>query len=440
MKVFIITYGTRGDVQPCLALAEALMRAGHEAVVAGPASSDALATGHGIDFAALDDGLTRLWENPHMRRERNRRRGLPGVRALREAVRPAAIPSVRPILEQAWKAARGADVVLHNGALLASASRYIADGLAVPFVLSQMYPLFTPTRAFPTALYRFPGSDRYPGALNRATYRAMLFMLDGLVRSEVEKWREETFGARGGISRTGLLRRGDGTAVPVLNAVSPHVLPPPPDWPDTVHTTGYWLLPTARDWTPPRDLSDFLAAGEPPVYVGFGSMISADPGSTGDLVMAAVRRCGVRAVLATGRGGLEASDVPPEIFLLDHAPHDWLFPRMRAVVHHGGPGTAATAIAAGRPQVLCPFMADQPFWADRFNRLGLAAAPQPHATLSVEGLADAVRSAIEDEGMAQRAELMGRMIRAEDGAAEAVRVLEKIHEKTTPEDYVYASH
>jgi sterol 3beta-glucosyltransferase len=427
MKVFILVYGTRGDVQPCVALACALNQAGHDAVLAGPASFESWVTDYSVKYAPLDNGLTRLWDNPQMREAKSGVRGLPAIRAFTEAVHRPGIPEMPRILDDAWAAAQGADVVVHSAPLLAIASHHIAEKLGVPLVLSQMYPLFAPTGEFPIALYRFPAEDRFPASLTRATYRAFLFMLRGTTGRDVDAWRERTLGLPR--RRRNLLRRPDGGPVPVVNAVSAHVLPPPPDWPEWVHTTGYWFLQAPPDWAPPQRLVDFLADGEPPIYVGFGSMAGRDSQHMGRTIIDAVHRAKVRAVLATGSGGLAADEVPPDVFMVDQVPHDWLFPRVTAVVHHGGPGTAAVAIAAGRPQIICPFMADQPFWGNHLHRIGLACPPMRSSALTATALADAIRTATSDSSMATRAQTLASRLRAENGTAAAVSVLEGISRK-----------
>ncbi|OWY59323.1 UDP-glucose--sterol glucosyltransferase, partial [cyanobacterium TDX16] len=159
--------------------------------------------------------------------------------------------------------------------------------------------------------------------------------------------------------RTDDLIRADGSPVPVLYSYSPSVVPPPADYPASVAVTGYWFLDDAQDWQPPADLLAFLDAGAPPVYVGFGSMAGTDAAAKTRLVIAALQQSGQRGVLASGWGGLQASDLPESVFLLEQAPHDWLFPRMATVVHHGGAGTTAAGLRAGKPSVICPFIADQ---------------------------------------------------------------------------------
>src|SRR5260370_16841362 len=155
-------------------------------------------------------------------------------------------------------------------------------------------------------------------------------------------------------------------------------------------------------------------------------MVSGDPKRTGRRVADAVRRAGARAILATGWGGLDARDLPPGVLGIDAAPHDWLFTRVAAAVPRGGPGTAAAAIAAGRPQIICPFMADQPFWGDRMHRLGIAPAPTPQSDLTSRGLAEAIQNVARDALMSERAEILARLLRAQDGPPPPVPPLEKI--------------
>ncbi len=212
----------------------------------------------------------------------------------------------------------------------------------------------------------------------------------------------------------------------MLQAFTRHLLPPDPGYPPWVHTTGAWFLPAPPGWSPPPELSAFLRAGEPPVYVGFGSMVGTDPRGVGAAVVEATRRVGVRAVMVSGWGGVRVDDLPDHVLAVDGAPHDWLFPRTAAIVHHGGSGTTAAALAAGRPQVVCPFVGDQQFWAARAHAVGVAPAPQPQHRLTASGLADAVRSAVHDPGTAARAERLGRLVRDEGGVSAAVRTLESV--------------
>ena len=153
--------------------------------------------------------------------------------------------------------------------------------------------------------------------------------------------------------------------------------------------------------------------------IGFGSMASEDPAAMSALVLEAVKRAGVRAVLLSGWGGL--SEVArDDVFATSEAPHDWLFPRMAAVVHHGGAGTTGAALRAGVPAIVVPFTMDQPFWGSRVHALGVGPKPIPRKQLSVDSLSQALRATVADQSMKTRAAALGEKLRAEDGVANAV--------------------
>jgi UDP:flavonoid glycosyltransferase YjiC (YdhE family) len=209
----------------------------------------------------------------------------------------------------------------------------------------------------------------------------------------------------------------------VLYGFSHAVIPPAADWGANVHVTGYWFLDRSESWTPPPALADFLAAGPPPVYLGFGSMSTQKPRETADLVLAALSKAGQRGIILSGWGGMTASDLPGTVFPLASAPFTWLFPRMAAVAHHGGAGTTAQGLRAGVPSIVIPFFGDQPFWGARVRALGAGPAPIPRKKLTVERLAEAIEQAVSDQGMRAKAAAIGAKIRAEDGVACAAQIV-----------------
>jgi UDP:flavonoid glycosyltransferase YjiC (YdhE family) len=211
---------------------------------------------------------------------------------------------------------------------------------------------------------------------------------------------------------------------PVLYGFSPLVIPPPPDWGGNVHVTGYWFLEPAVSWTPPADLTTFLDGGPPPIYVGFGSMSSRRPEETTRLVLSALAQTGQRAVLLSGWGGLTKADLPDSVLMIHSVPHDWLFRRVAAVVHHGGAGTTAAGLRAGAPSVIIPFFGDQPFWGQRVVALGVGPEPIPRQQLTAESLAAAIEEAVTNVAMRRRAADLGEQIRAEDGVARAVEAIQ----------------
>lgn len=422
MKALIITHGTRGDVQPFVALGYALRRAGHDVLLAAPAEMAPLVERYDVPFAPLNDGTKALMDDPEIsaaieNNYRGLRGKLAGVRAMRLS---------RPLMEKVYvdatdAAGTGVDVVVHHSGL---PMHYLAEKLGVPAVPVCLQPGWVPTDSFPAP--QMPAG--LPPRFNRLSYAVTTPALRMLARLG-DRWRSQTLGLPHRRHQHDVTRRPDGEHTLVLQAFSPHVLPSPLVFPDWVRTTGFWFVPETPDWTPPHELEAFLAAGEPPVYIGFGSMSGTEPARVGRVVTEAVRRAGVRAVLVTGWGGIDAvglaGEIGDQILVLDEALHDWLFPRTAAVVHHGGTGTTSSALVAAHPQVVCPFLGDQLFWARRMEQIGVAPAGQSQRRLSPEGLAQALGRAVTDGAMAARAAELGATIRAEDGVAAAVDALER---------------
>ena len=189
------------------------------------------------------------------------------------------------------------------------------------------------------------------------------------------------------------MRLPNGRPIPALHGFSRHIIPPPEDWDETATVTGYWFLNQAEHWNPPGSLTEFLSRGEPPMYFGFGSIFGRDPKHATQLILEAVRRTGVRAILAQGWGGIEptASVQSESVLSIEAAPHNWLFPQVSAVVHHGGCGTTAAGLLAGKPSIICPFFGDQPFWGRQVERIGVWPSPIPQKRFTVERLCHAIK-------------------------------------------------
>ncbi|GAB7044665.1 glycosyltransferase [Catenuloplanes niger] len=422
MKVLILTLGTRGDVQPFIALAHELRQRGHEAIVAAPQRFAGLAAAHGVPFSALDDGPLRVLDDGSGV-EDVARGGFRGKVALMRRM-PAMFGRV---LDDCWQVAdtgagAGADVVVHNGQVIAG--QHVAEKLGVPAVLGLPLPMYVPTREFP-----WPGqdvSDRLPGWLNRITYagmRAPALMFG----HTVDRWRD-LLGLPRRRGRHDPALRPDGGPAPVLHAISPAVLPRPADWPATAQVTGYWFTPPAPSTGGLLDVQvrALLDSRPAPVFVGFGSMAGPDPATASRTVLEALDLVGLPGIVAGGWGGLQSFASDRHAFVAGDVPHEVVFPRCAVIVHHGGAGTTAAAARAGVPQVICPFVADQPFWGRRMHRLGVAPPPVPQTRLDALALAAAIRQATRDAGMAEAARLLGERIRAENGAAATVDALERI--------------
>jgi UDP:flavonoid glycosyltransferase YjiC (YdhE family) len=418
MRIVIMALGSRGDVQPYLALGKGLERAGHEVRLVSNSSFEKLVTGQGLAFWPMRGNMMEVVESEEMRALLDKGNFL----AIQRKTAKEAQRAMLKWAEDGLAACQGMELIItgYAGLFIGLA---LAEKLSLRLLQAYLVP-FTPTQAFPGVL--LPKSvSRLGGAANRFSHHLVRQIMWQGARSADKVARQQVLGLPPapfwGPYRNERLR-----GLPILYGFSPSVIPKPADWGEHIHITGYWFLEEAADWTPPADLAAFLENGSKPVYIGFGSMGSRKPEETTDLVVHALGRSGQRAVLASGWGGLRKADLPDSVYMLDSIPHSWLFPRVTAVVHHGGAGTTAAGMRAGAPSIITPFFADQPFWGQRVADLGVGVEPIPRQQLTVERLADAIQQAVSDTTMCRRAADLGRRIQAEDGVARAVEVINRV--------------
>ena len=287
----------------------------------------------------------------------------------------------------------------------------VAEKVGARFVEAHLQPIGAPTDAYPGVL--LPGVPRLFGKWGRRmSHRLSESALWMSFRRPMTIARENVLGLRG--------KPNAAQGQPVLYGFSRLVVPIPTNTSRPRFATGYWVLPTPEDWAAPPALEAFLARKGTVVTIGFGSMASRDAEGLTQLVVGAVKRAGLRAVLVSGWGGLKAADAGDDFFFADSLPHEWLFPRVSAVVHHGGAGTTGTALRAGVPAIVVPFTMDQPFWASRIEALGAGPKPIARKRLTEKRLADALLVATRDPELRTTAAALGAKLRAEDGVAEAV--------------------
>lgn len=408
-RILILTAGSQGDVQPYVALGQGLNQAGFDVLLATDSSFSSLVAAHGLAFAPLQAPFAQLVQTDA---------GKAALAGKKSFSLKQIMPMLRQMMDDAWDIAQQyhPDAVVYHAKPLAG--YHIADKLGIPGFLAMALPIYSPTRSFANPIF---GGGNYGGFLNYLSYTVFLQASLLPYRRFLNQWRQEKLGLPPFRDERSL----QGRPVPKLYAYSRHVVPLPADWDESALVTGYWFLGSSADWQPPANLATFLMAGSPPLYVGFGSMASQDAAQTTRLVIDAVRQSGQRAILATGWGGLSASEVPDFIHILSSAPHDWLFPQCLAVVHHGGAGTTGAGLRAGKPTIICPFFGDQPFWGKQVFELGVGPRPIPQKQLTVTNLSQAIQTVSLDTAMQQRADALGEKIRAEDGVMQAVEVIQE---------------
>lgn len=408
MRAAIHTYGTRGDIQPYVALAIALRSAGHEIQLAGPVQYSELAEKHGLSYHSLPGDLLALIDTPEGKAALNKSEGFAAGFKLLRHVRPM----METLLTAEWEATRdfGPDVIIYHPKALAAP--HIAERLGCRAVLASPLPILTPTSAFPSPIV--PVSSL--GPFNRLSHQTVVWGSQRLFAKSISKWRGQCLK---------LPPRPDHRLAPLatLYAYSRHVLPAPADWASNVHVTGPWFLEQPA-WPIPARLKDFTESGEQPVYVSFGSMPGIEPEKLTSKIVKALRLTGRRGLIATGAGALSVWPEEPGIFFIDEAPHDRILPLVRSALHHGGAGTTMATARAGIPCTICPFLGDQPFWGRRMYSLGISPRPLSRKGLTPEILAEAI-DAMDSPTMRSQAAALGEKVRREDGLRSAVDLLER---------------
>jgi sterol 3beta-glucosyltransferase len=405
MRVTLLTVGSRGDVQPLIAFGVGLQNAGHRVRLATHPRFASAVSHRDLEFAPLAEGhVSRGTETEEGRRwiEGGSRRLPAAVGFLRDARSVA-----RERLADAMLACEDAESIV--AANLAIVLGWQVAGLReVPLVRAYIEP--------PAWMITRRPARRLAPVVRQAGWLAARPWLNAVRRDALSEGR---LGLREPLAD--LDRRHQ----QALFAFSAALLPPPPGLGNWYEVTGYWFLQGTDDAAPPAALLDFLAAGAPPVAIGFGTMIDTEPARTVTLVAQALERAGQRGVLIRGARHHVNAPLPPHVFAVDSIDHDWLFSRSAAAVHHAAVGTTAAAARAGIPSVGIPQMTDQFLWARRLHELGVGPPPIHRRKLTVDGLAEAIRTATGDELIRNRAAALGERIRSEDGVARAVEAFER---------------
>ena len=403
-RIAIFAQGSRGDVEPFLALAMMLKSRGHEVVLAAPDDFEGMIGRYGVAYASMgvsiedllpqDDTAFALRGNPF---------------SIARLWRDVGVSMVEGGIDALEANGFDADVLIHHPKVMGVSDLAEATGALV--VCASPIPIEA-TGDFPLV-----SISRDLGALNKVSWRA-LSGARALYKKSLTAWRESL-----GLGKTWKPRPGTDPvfgADMTFVAVSPTVMPKPSEWRGTSHVTGYWRIPNDTEWTPDAELAAFLANGPPPIYIGFGSMPV--PVTLSETISGALIYASTRAVVSAGWGRLSVDS--PHVLNIGSVPHDWLFRNVAGVMHHGGAGTTAAGLKAGRPTFVCPAGADQPFWGKRVRRLGCGPEPAPLKTATRDSLAAGIRATLRTARFAEAAETIGRRIHGEDGLTRAADLIE----------------
>ena len=412
LRFTCLTIGSRGDVQPYIALCKGLMAHGHTVKIATHPPFEKWIRSHGIEFAPVEGDPAELMricvEN-----------GMFTPSFLTE-VTGKARPWFDLLLDTSWKACQNSDLLIESPSAMVGI--HIAEALGIPYFRAFTMP-WTKTRAYPHA-FAVPNT-KMGGQYNYMTYVVFDNLFWQLTAGTINKWRRKSLNLRP--TDLGKLQTNK---VPFLYNFSPSVVVPPLDFSDWIRVTGYWFLDEAEEWTPPDDLLAFIKKarddGVKLVYIGFGSVPMSDLHNMTQQIVDAVLKADVRCIFSKGwsdhfdQKDPNAAPLPEEIYQVRAVPHDWLFKRIDAAVHHGGAGTTGASLRAGLPTVIKPFFGDQFFFATRAEDLGVGIYLKK---ITVNSLGKALWLATNDERMRTKARMLGEQIRQENGVENAINAI-----------------
>jgi sterol 3beta-glucosyltransferase len=416
MQISLVAIGSRGDVQPYIALGLGLQRSGYRVQFCADRLFESLVTSTGLTFSPVTAVPVDM-----MQQNVSRLRGpIKLMGWLNRIFRPLA----RQFFSDLYRTTERSDAILFS--TLAFAGYHVAEKRGIPALGVYTVPI-TPTHAFHNL--SFPAAPvwlPFKGSYNWWSFKLGNQLYMSLVRLAVNECRREVLSLKA--LPASFYWHLDVSTLPMVYGYSSTLLPRPSDWGLWLKVSGYWFLEEASDWQPPDNLLRFVDAGKPPIYIGFGSMIDEQIKRATHIVLGALKRLGKRGILMGGWGGLGAGDLPDRILRLEAVPHPWLFPRVSAVVHHGGSGTTATGLRYGKPTVIVPFFADQPFWGERVHALGCGPKPIPFARLSIDNLSEVIDSAVNTPVFQQNATVIGKKLQAENGVGKAVGYIQEFLE------------
>ncbi len=417
-RITMIAFGTRGDVQPFIALGKGLQAVGYQVRIVAGSNFRTWIEQHGLEAAVSGVDIQAMMA------------GGEGLRWVEQGNSPIRQLQIMKrlfneigweMMQDVWQAAQDSDALITS-----FTSDVYGVSIAEKLGIKQISAIFQPALVATRDGRAISAGAPNPNGLSLANYLIGKLIVEPLpwrlVNKNINRFRQDILGLP---SQTVAENTAARLRLLALHGYSAHVAPPAADWPPTYHVTGYWFLDEQAHWQPPPDLQAFLDDGSPPVYIGFGSMTGRDPEALTRLVIEAVALSEQRAILLSGWAGLGRLPLPDSIFCLEAAPHHLLFPHMAAVVHHGGSGTTGAGLRAGVPTIIVPHLGDQIFWGQRVAALGVGPKPVPRPKLTAKRLADAIRSIVKDNMMCYRAANLGEMIRAENGVENAIELINR---------------
>ncbi len=405
MKISVLTVGSRGDVQPFLALAVGLKRAGHDVVFGANPEFENFIESRGIKFNLIRNNPMDILKDEYKNTPYKERRKI-------------YYEFMKNWISDGFNAAKNSDLIIFTPVY--HVGYHIAEKLKKPVVKCSYVP-YTPTKEFSN-----PFLKPFPGFLNKTSYLVSQFFEWQIIKNNINSIRKEVLGLER-IPVSGMFRKQHKEKMPIIYGFSEYVIPRPKDWPEWVHVSGYWFLTDLEEYSPYKELETFLGGGDKPLYFDIGSL-GVYSNDIITKVVTALADTKYRIIANPGKSDIRNKIKNDKVFFVDGSvPHAWILPRVKAVISHGGPSTVASILRAGKPLGVIPIYGDHKFWARRVYELNVGTQPLPMKILNKNLIAETAENLMKNEKLIINAKKLGEKIRSEKGVEKAVELIEKYY-------------
>jgi UDP:flavonoid glycosyltransferase YjiC (YdhE family) len=410
LRIVVAALGSRGDVQPFLNLGVGLRENGHDVQMAVPENFMELVKEHGLGFVSIRGDFKKMLSSTEGRKFLKSKNPITFVSRIKKLSNEL----MQTMQDDIYDALDGADACVFS--YLCGPVIDVAEKTRIPCFLGMVYPVLR-TGEYPNLAVTLKNLGSH---FNKWTYDLFTFFMWIAFGSICNNWRK----TRLGLSKSPIFQRIEKSGIPILAAYSSYVVPKPTDWPVQAYVTGYWFPNVRDDWQATGELENFLASGPPPVCVTFGSMTDNEIDQITKLIKHTLKNERLRGIFVASWSGMGKAEAESnDFYYLESIPYNWLFPKVAAVLQHGGAGTLAATLEAGIPPIVLPFVGDQKFWAQQVYKLGVAPKPFRRSALNEKRLSSALRIAINDKSLRKKAYELGCSIRGENGVAAAIDII-----------------